>query len=59
MVWPSRPIIKLLRAQAKVKDNHPFQISVFVMVLSFFCILLNPQKAKSAEKSSDQDSRSR
>ena len=33
MVWPSRPIIKLLRAEMKVKDN---QISVFVLVLSYY-----------------------
>ena len=38
MVWPSRPIIKLLRAQAKVKDNHTFQIAVCVMVLTFLHI---------------------
>ena len=39
MVWPSRPIIKLLRAEAKVKDNHPFKISIFVIVLTFSHII--------------------
>ena len=39
MIWPGRLIIKLLRAEAKVKDNHPFKFSVFVIVLSFSHII--------------------